>query len=186
MAKLNFEFAHGILTATGANTFILVSASDYMARTIGDGGDIEIYPTNLDPRLKPFKFHYDDITIMGASATSAAEFVALFNNIAGSQFGFNTKYPEQLFSQHITLDTSVDEQVVPAWVITDHSAGYVTLTAPDGNTGDIYVGEDDVSIQSYHLEPGKSLTLELADLSLIWVQSSAAGDHVNVIGAAKI
>jgi hypothetical protein len=91
-----------------------------------------------------------------------------------------------LFSQAITLDTSVDEQVVPVWAITGHQGGYVTLTTPSTNTGNIYVGESDVNNTNYYLEPDKSLTLELADLSDIWVQSEDAGQVLLVVGAAKI
>ena len=100
--------------------------------------------------------------------------------------GFNTKYPELLFSQHFELDTSVDTQIVPAWCITGHNAGYVILTTPSTNTGTVYVGEDDVNNGSYAMEADKSITLEISDLSLIWVQSDTAGDHLNVIGVAKI
>jgi len=186
MAKLNFEFANGTLTATGANTFVRCSSSDYMARTTTDGDRIEIRPIFLDSRLPDFTVKdYLDLTIDGVESASAADFVSDFNLLAGSQLGYNTKYPENLFSQHIELDTSVDEQVVPLWVISGHNGGYVTITAPDGNTGNIFVGEDDVSNDSYHLEPGKSITLELSDLSLIWVQSETAGDTVEIIGAAK-
>jgi hypothetical protein len=62
----------------------------------------------------------------------------------------------------------------------------VILTAPSTNTGNIYVGESDVSNDSYALEPDRSITLELSDLSQIWVQSETPGDYINVIGAAKI
>ena len=187
MAKLNFVFANGTLTATGANTYVRCSSSDYMARTTTDGTRIEIRPIFGDTRLPDFTVKdYLDLTIDGVASASAADFVSEFNLLAGSQLGYNTKYPESLFSQHIELDTSVDEQVVPAWIITGHNGGYVTITAPGTNTGNIHVGESDVSPDSYALEPDKSITLEISDLSLIWVQSTTAGDVVDVIGVAKI
>ena len=185
MAKLNFEFANGTLTATGANTFVYVTASDYAARTVGDGTRIEVYPVNGDKRLKTFDFKYDDITLDGVEPTSAATFVSDFNSLAGTEFGYNTKYPENLFSQVVELDTSVDEQPVPLWIQTGHNGGYITLTTPSTNTGNIYVGEDDVNANSYYLEPDKSITLEISDLSLIWVQSTTPGDVVMCIGVAK-
>ena len=91
-----------------------------------------------------------------------------------------------LFSQDFELDTSIDTQVVPAWIITGHNAGYVILTTPSTNTGNVYVGESDVSTDSYALEPDKSITIEISDLSLIWVQSTVPADHVLVLGVAKI
>jgi hypothetical protein len=185
MAKLNFEFANGTLTATGANTFIQLSPTDYSARTVGDGTHIEIYPIFGDKRLRTFDFKYDDVTLDSVAYGSAALFVAAFNTALGGTLSFNTKYPEYLFSQHFELDTSVDEQPVPAWIKTDHNAGYITLTAPEDNSGDIFIGEDDVSNDSYHLEAGKSITIEIADLSLIWVQSETSGDHLNALGCAK-
>jgi len=183
--KLNFEFANGTLTATGANTFIQLSSTDYSARTVGDGTQIEIYPIFGNKRLKTFTFHYDHVTIDGASYASAAFLVAAFNTELGGSLSFNTKYPETLFSQIITLDTSVDEQVVPAWVVTGNNAGYVTITTPSTNTGNVYVGESDVNNTNYYLEPDKSITLEISVLSRIWVQSTVAGDVVMVIGCAK-
>jgi hypothetical protein len=189
MAKLSFVFANGTLTATGANTFIHVSSGDYVAKTIGDGGDIEVYPFNNDPRLKIFKFHYDGLTLdIGegdTDPTSAAQFVADFNHAAGTQFGYNTQYPQYLFSQHIDLDTSHAEQVVPVPVITGHLGGYVTLTTSEDNAGDIYIGESDVDDTNYHLEAGKSITLELCDLSSVWVMCETPNDSIEVIGAFK-
>jgi hypothetical protein len=185
MAKLNFEFANGTLTATGANTFIQLSPTDYSARTVGDGTRIEIYPLFGDKRLRTFDFKYDDVTIDSVAYGSAALLVAAFNTFLGGTISYNTKYPENLFSQHIALDTSVDEQVVPAWIIAGHNGGYVTITTPTTNSGNVYIGESDVSNQSYALEPDKSITIEISDLSLIWAQSETAGDSVNIIGVAK-
>ena len=91
-----------------------------------------------------------------------------------------------MFSQAITLDTSVDEQVVPAWVIAGNNAGDVILTTPSTNTGNVFVGESDVNNTNYYLEPDKSITLEASDLSTIWVQSDTPSQVVMVIGFAKI
>ena len=182
-AKLNFEFVNGTLTATGANTYIQLSPTDYSARTVGDGTQIEIYPIFGDKRLKTFIFHYDHITLDGASYASAALFVAAFNTALGGSLSFNTKYPENLFSDHIELDTSVDEQPAPLAAL--GKAGYITLSAPSGNSSVIYIGTSTVNSTDFALAADKSITLELADLRDIWVQSDTAGDHLDVIGAYK-
>lgn len=187
MAVLDFTFANGSLTVTGGGRTDNFYASDFRAKSRED--KVVIFPINQDDNNKytqrDWEYNFADVSCQGVVYTSSEDFVLIFNALAGQSIGYNTKYPEMLFSQAITLDTSVDEQVVPAWCISGHNAGYVTLTAPSANTGNIYVGEDDVSNQSYALEPDKSITLELSDLSLIWVQSETVGDHINVIGAAK-
>jgi hypothetical protein len=187
MAKLSFIMENGHLAVTGANGTALLTSTDYYAKNIGDGEIIEVSSINNDSRAKTWRFPPEDATLNGNTyfTGDSGTFVEDFNAIAGMMLGYNTKYPENLFSQHIELDTSVDEQVVPLWVIAGHNGGYVTITAPSTNTGNIYVGEDDVSTDSYALEPDKSITLEISDLSLIWVQSTVAGDVVNVIGVAK-
>ena len=183
-AKLNFVFLNGTLTATGPNTFVHTSSSDYSAATIGDGSKIEIKPVNLDPRLPKFEFKsYLDVTIDSVYSASAAAFVTAFNALAGTQFGFNTKYPENLFSDHIELDTSVDEQPAPLAAL--GKAGYITLSTPSSNSSVIYVGTSTVNNTVFALAADKSITLELADLRDIWVQSDTAGDHLDVIGAYK-
>jgi len=187
MAKLNFVMENGHLAVTEASGFALLTSTDYYAKTIGDGEIIEVSSINNDSRAKTWRFPPENATFNGNTyfTGDSGTFVEDFNAIAGMFLGYNTKYPENLFSQHIALDTSVDEQVVPAWVISGHNGGYVTLTTPSTNTGNIYVGESDVSNISYAMEPDKSITIEISDLSLIWVQSETAGDHISVIGVAK-
>jgi hypothetical protein len=188
MAVLDFTFANGALSVTGGGRTDNFYSSDFRAKTVGD--HVYIYPINQDDNNKyvqrDWDYYFGDITFENVSYLSAEEFVIAFNAIAGQSIGFNTKYPEILFSQHIELDTSVDEQVVPVWCITGHNAGYVILTAPSTNTGNIYVGESDVSNDSYALEPDRSITLELSDLSQIWVRAETPNDHINIIGACKI
>ena len=185
MAKLSFITENGHLAVTSPNGVDLLSSTDYYAKTIGDGEIIEVSPMNNDPRGKTYRFPPEDATLNTTAyfTGDSGTFVEDFNAVAGAFIGFNTKYPENLFSQHIELDTSVDEQVVPLWA--HGKAGYITLTTPSTNTGNIYVGESDVNANSYPLEPDKSITLELSDLSLIWVQSTTPGDTINVIGAIK-
>ncbi len=185
MAKLAFVIENGHLAVTSPNNIDLLSSTDYYAKTIGDGVFIEVSPMNNDPRGKTYKFQPEDATLNGDDyfVGDSGTFVEDFNALAGAFLGFNTKYPENLFSQHIELDTSVDEQVVPLWAL--GKSGYVILTAPSTNGGNIYVGEDDVSNISYALEPDRSITLELSDLGLIWVQNATPGDSLNVIGAVK-
>jgi len=189
MASLHdFTFANGVLTLTcGASTDNFYS-SDFRAKSRED--KVVIFPINQDDNNKytqrDWEYPYTELTCQGVAFASAEEFVIMFNALAGASIGFNTKYPESMFSQAITLDTSVDEQVVPAWAIAGHNAGYVTLTTPSTNTGNIFVGENDVNNTCYYLEPDKSITLETSDLSLIWVQSAIPNQVVMVIGFAKI
>ena len=186
MAKLNFVFDKGTLTATGPNTFVHTSSGDYVAKTIGEGTRIEVRPLNLDPRLPTFKLVTSaDATIDTVEYGTSAGFVKAFNELAGTQIGYNTQYPQWLFSQHIELDTSVDQQIVPVPVINNHYGGYIIITAPSTNTGNVYVGESDVNPLNYALEPDHSITLELSDLSTIWVQNDTADDCVDVVGAYK-
>ena len=188
MAKTAFIMENGHLAVVSPNNVDVVTSTDYYAKVLSDGVIIEVAPMNNDPRGKTWRGNPEHFTLNGDEyfVGDSGTFVEDFNAIAGTMLGFNTKYPEALFSQTIALDTSVDEQVVPAWCITGHNAGYVTLKAPSTNAGNIYVGEDDVSNLSFYLEPGDNLTLELSDLSLVWVQSTTPGDVVSVIGAAKI
>jgi len=184
---LDFTFANGGLTVSGGGRTDNFYATDFRAKTAGTM--VIIFPINQDDNnsytQRDWKQEYDMFTLQGVAYGSAILFVTAFNAVAGAAIGFNTKYPENLFSQVIELDTSVDEQIVPVWIQTGHNAGYVTITTPSTNTGNVHVGESDVNNLSYYLEPDKSITLEISDLSLIWVQSTTPGDVVMVIGVAK-
>lgn len=191
MAQVTFTIANGILEVADGGGMYSFHSADYRAKSIWNSSALRIviYPIlhELTPATRR-EWEFDDVTdftINGVQYATVEDAVTNFNQIAGTNIGFNTKYPENLFSQHIDLDTSVDEQIVPAWVIAGHNAGYVIITAPSTNVGNIYVGEDDVSNESYALEPDRTITLEISDLSLIWVQSTVAGDSVNIIGVAK-
>lgn len=188
-SKIDFTFGNGLLSVTfsggGTDNFY---ATDFRARSKED--IVIIFPINQDDNnrytQKDWDRRYDEMTVQSVAYSSAEEVVTAFNALAGAYIGFNTKYPETWFSQTIELDTSVDQQVVPVWCIAGHNAGWVTISAPSTNTGNIYFGESDVSNESDYLEPTEARTIELADLSLIWVQSTTAGDVVRVHGAAKI
>jgi hypothetical protein len=189
MARLDFTFANGLLTVSGGGRTENFYASDFRAKT--EGTKVTIHHFNQDDNNRYVQrdwseYEYTDLTCQGVGYENAELFVTVFNALAGASIGFNTKYPETMFSQTIALDTSVDEQVVPLWCQLGHNAGYVTLTTPSTNTGNIYVGESDVNNTNYYLEPDKSITLEASDLSDIWVQSTTPGDVVMVIGFAKI
>ena len=196
MAQKTFTIANGKLTVSGGGTTTQYIASDYRAKSWSnsDRDGMIIYPIAGSEEAWghgtfTFKSYTEAalyISGVGYSPASVDDFVTVFNAVCGASLGFNTKYPETLFSQHIVLDTSVDEQVATAPVIAAGSAGYVTITAPSTNTGNIYVGGSDVNNTSYALEAGKSITLEISDLSLIWVQNESVGDSVDVIGVAKI
>lgn len=182
MAKLNFEFSNGTLTATGANTYVHLSSTDYEARAVGDGNDIRIYPTGSNKNLKVFEhaLRYDDMTISGVEYASAAEFVDAFNMAAGAKFAYNTKYCEVIISGGLDPDTSV-----PAQITELQKGGYLTFLADPDNTGVIFIGDEDVDNTSFALDAGKSVFMELDDLSKIWIYASTAGDIVNYLGAYK-
>jgi hypothetical protein len=196
MAQLLFSIANGKLTTSGGGRTEQFYASDYRAKSWrnGDADGVIVFPIlGSDEPYSKGTFTYKDFHDVALklgdglpySPASVDDFVTVFNAIAGVSIGFNTKYPESLFSQYIELDTSIAEQVVPLWAITGQNAGYVILTASDANTGSVYVGESDVDANSYHLEVGKSITLEISDLSLIWVLGEDPGDTVSAIGCAK-
>ena len=79
------------------------------------------------------------------------------------------------------MDTSVALQLTP----TADKAGYLTITAETDNTGDVYVGDEDVNNTSYALEAGDSVFMELDDLSKIYAYASVAGCQVKILGAYK-
>ncbi len=188
MATLDFTFANGGLTVTGGGRTDNFYSTDFRAKSRED--KVVIFPINQDDNnkyvQKDWEYPFMDVTCQGVTYLSAEDFVVIFNALAGASIGFNTKYPEMLFSQDMELDTSIDQQVVPLWCIAGHNAGYVILTTPSTNTGNVYVGESDVSTESYALEPDKSITIEISDLSLIWVQSTLPAEHLLVLGVAKI
>jgi len=191
MAQVTFTIANGILEVADGGGMYSYHSADYRAKSIWNATRLRIvvYPIlhELSPATRR-EWEADDVDqfiLNGVQYGTVEGFVTNFNQIAGTNIGFNTKYPENLFSQNMELDTSVPQQVVPLWIQTDHNAGYVILTASSENSGNIYVGEDDVSSDSYALEPDRSITLEISDLSLIWVQCASAGDFLNVIGVAK-
>lgn len=191
MAQVIFTIANGILEVTDGGGLYTFHSADYRMKSRWNATRLKITVFPILHELTPasrMEWERDavgEFVLNGVQYGTVEDLVTNFNQIAGTNIGFNTKYPENLFSQHIELDTSVDTQVAPAWVILGHNAGYVTLTTPSTNTGNVYVGEDDVNNGSYAMEPDKSITLEISDLSLIWVQSEVAGDHISVIGVAK-
>ena len=192
MAQVTFTIANGILEVADGGGMYSYNSADFRARSIWNATKLRIvvYPIlhELTPATRR-EWETDDVAqfiLNGVQYGTVEGFVTNFNQIAGTNLGYNTKYPESMFSQAITLDTSVDEQVVPAWVIAGNNAGYVILTTPSTNTGNVFVGESDVNNTNYYLEPDKSITLEASDLSTIWVQSDTPSQVVMVIGFAKI
>ena len=141
MAVLDFTFANGGLTVSGGGRTDNFYSTDFRAKS--KENTVLIFPINQDDNnrytQKDWDYPYDELSCQSVEYASAELFVTAFNAVAGAAIGFNTKYPENLFSPHITLDTSVDEQVVPVWCIMGHNAGYVIITAPSTNAGDIYV-----------------------------------------------
>ena len=188
MARIDFTFANGKLTVSGGGRTDNFYATDFRAKS--EGTKVILFPINQDDNnrytQRDWDYLYNEVSCQSVEYASAELFVTAFNALAGAYIGFNTKYPETLFSRHIALDTSVDEQVATAAIIAGNNAGYVTITAPSTNSGNIYVGDSTVNNTDYALEPDRSITLEIDDLGKIWVQSSEVDDAVNIIGVAKI
>jgi hypothetical protein len=95
-----------------------------------------------------------------------------------SEIKDDVDYPEEIISAVLTPNamTGVTNQT---------KGGYVTLYAPEANTGLIYVGTDAVDANCFALEAGKSVPMELADLARIFVKNSVQGEKVHVLGAYK-
>ena len=193
MAQVTFTIANGILEVADGGGMYSYHSADYRAKSVWNHSVLRlvIFPIlyELTPATRR-EWEFDDVAdaiLNGEQYATVENFVTNFNQIAGTNLGFNTKYPEMLFSQHLELDTSVPSQVVPVWCITGHNAGYVILTTPSTNTGNVYIGESDVfDDDSYAMEPDKSITIEISDLSLIYALNNTAGDHLNVLGCAKV
>jgi hypothetical protein len=131
-----------------------------------------------------------EISLEGVVYATALEFVYAFNARTAAALSYllpsmkaNTDYPSNFASQQFAPSAVTPEMVIPIPAI--GRSGYVTITALEANGGVIYVGESDVSAISYHLEAGKSVTIELADLGNIYVLAASAGDEIGVLIAYK-
>jgi hypothetical protein len=124
-----------------------------------------------------------DLSLNGTTYATENEFIVAFNlAIQNANVDINltknTGYPDSLISANIVCTTKQQ-------ITTQAKPGYVTLSAPSTNTGVIYIGLTGVGVTSYPLAADKSIGLELADLSLIYVLASVGGERVNVLGAYK-
>lgn len=87
----------------------------------------------------------------------------------------NTSGPTGLVAlSHTTSSTSAEQ--LPAQAV--HPQGEVMLHAPDGNTGDVNVG--DSSAQNIPISPGADYTANVSDVSDLYVQTPNSGDAVEI------
>lgn len=190
MAQLSFAIADGILTVSGGGRTEQFASTDYKARAQrnGDKDGFIVYPTDGsgESRYKVMwsledytdaSFVIDGITL---TPTSVNDAVTRFNQACGVSIGYNTQYPQHIVSDHMVLDTSVATQLTPYG-----KAGYLTISAASGNAANVYVGDENVDNDSYQLEAGTSVFMELDDLSKIWVFGAAADLEVSIVGAYK-
>jgi hypothetical protein len=124
-----------------------------------------------------------DVSLNGTTYGSVTAFVAAFNTAIqnanlGVNVGRNTSYPDTPFSAHITANTI-------AWVANYVKPGWVTIKALSTNGGNVYVGPTGLTAGSGELEPGESVTYEVADLSTVWALNITVGYIINVFGAYK-
>ncbi len=188
MAQLSFTIADGKLTVGSANRTYDYSSTDYRAKAWrnGDRDGIKVYPLNGDenkPRWSVVNYLDFALVIDGVAyvATSTTDWVGAFNAACGTNLGYNTQYPQHIISDHMPLDTSVAMQLVPL----AEKAGYITITADADNAGEIYIGDENVSNDSYNLEPATSVFMELDDLSKIYAYAAVADEGVDILGAYK-
>ena len=188
MAQLTFTIADGHLTIGSPNRTYDYASTDYRAKAWrnGDRDGIKIYPINGDVNRPQWSVDsYTEMALVidgvGYSAASGTDFVAAFNAACGTNIGYNTQYPQHIISDTLDMDTSVALQLAP----TADKAGYLTITAETDNSGDVYVGDEDVNNESYALEAGSSVFMELDDLSKIYAYASVASCQVKILGAYK-
>ena len=178
-------------TVVISNYHILVDGKyyttlDYKAYSKDDTIGI-CHHTNKDDTLIKGRVAPAEISLNGTIYATAEAFVDAFNAITIAALSYlltsmkaNTDYPDNIISQRIAVPA-----IGAVHVANVNGAGYLTLTADEDNTGDIYVGGADVSINSYHIEPGKSLPLEHVNLSEWYALAEAAEDVLYVAGSYK-
>lgn len=183
MAVLDFRFENGSLTVTGGGRTDNFYSSDFRAKSAGD--KVYIHPINQDDNNKytqrDWLYDYGDLTLDTVDFNSAEDFVIAFNAAAGQSIGYNTQYCQQIISLNFELDTSVPMQIT-LW----EKAGYMTISADEDNADVVYLGSDLVDDDSYQLEAGKSVFVELDDLSKYWAYCEVADCYISVLGAWKL
>lgn len=190
MAQLTFTIADGKLTTSGGGRTTQYFATDYRAKSWrnGDADGVIVYPIfgSDEPYSKgSFTFkNYADVALnidgVGFSPASVDDFVEAFNAACGISIGYNTQYPQHIISDHMVLDTSVGTQLTNAL-----KAGYLTISAPEGNADVVYIGDEDVDNDSYQLAAGTSVYMELDDLSKIYAYGAVADLELSILGAYK-
>jgi hypothetical protein len=87
-------------------------------------------------------------------------------------------YPDTMISTILTPNTATP-------ITAQSRPGYVTLYAPEANTGLIHVGTAAVGTGSAAIEAGKSYPVELDNLATVYVLNTVNGEKVHVLGAYK-
>ncbi len=190
MAQLTFTIADGVLTVSGGNRTIQYISTDYRAKSWsnGDRDGVIIFPLAGDANAwasgtytcKSYSEFALNIEGVAYSPASVEDFVEAFNAACGTNLGFNTQYPQTIISDTIDLDTSVATQLVTAL-----KAGYMTISADEDNSDVVYIGDENVDNDSYQLEPGKSVFVELDDLSKYYAYGAVDNTRISILGAYK-
>jgi hypothetical protein len=186
------------ITISGGNVIVGVTTYFSLNYTAQNNGDIVTIHHITSERAVICEGLYDDITLTGMGvAPSATSFVATFNLMIGDMttgdlptdvaaiksdtgnIATDTAYPNGIISGKLTPNAATP-------LLNEVKAGYVSFTTPDTNTGVIYIGASTVSNASYALGPDKTIYMELADLSAIYVKNSVGGEVVMVLGGYKL
>lgn len=190
MADLILSIADGILDVTGGGRTGQFASTDYKAKSWrnGDRDGLVVFP--IDGESNPWADgtwtlkNYIDLTLVIDGITvypiSVDDAVSRFNRAAGTSIGYNTQYPQHIISEAIAVGSSA-----PVQLTLIQKAGYLTISAPETNINDVYVGASDVDVNSYHLIAGKDVYMELDDLSKLWVLGGDTHCEIYILGAFK-
>jgi hypothetical protein len=187
MGRIDFTVVGNQMRVGTATTGYQYLPLTLEART-GHSDTTEVVVMNTSATRENMKYvfigDYTNVSFGGANPASAMAFCESINAISTGSLGggvvsslANLNYPDSPFSSKITANTATQ--------VANYSgfAGWVTIKALSTNGGNVYVGSAAVAAGSGELEPGQSVTYEVADLSTVWVKNIAAGYIVNVFGA---
>lgn len=93
-----------------------------------------------------------------------------------------TRYPFRLATGQTTVTTAGTRVALAASTIVIS----VVITANQGNTGNIFVGNSNVtSANGYILTPGASVTFDFENLADIFIDAATSGDVVSFLGVRE-
>lgn len=105
------------------------------------------------------------VTIVAAIVAGAASIVSSLTSLLGAVQTPTTVYSEQLVIAIVRAPLSATAVTIKS----------VTIEAPAGNAGVVYVGNNAVTIANgYALRAGSSVSLDIADLNTVYVIGTAA------------